>query len=89
MNVDNLIHNNPIDLLEDIIHSKRWYFSRSEDNELVAEISSKLCHYRLYFSWSEQISAINFIVTFDLKFPLSLSKSIYELLALINEKLWI
>ena len=88
MNIDNF-YQNPIDIVEDVIHSKKWNFSRADDNELVAEIASHWCQYRLYFSWSEQISAINFIVTFDLKFPLSLSKSIYELLALINEKLWI
>ena len=45
--------------------------------------------YRLYFSWSEQVKAINFTVTFDIKFPESKSKTAYELLALINEKLWI
>ena len=88
MDIDNNIPN-PIDIIEDIFHSKKWYFSRAADDELVAEISSQWCYYRLYFSWSEQIRAVNFTVTFDLKFPLSLSKSIYELLALINEKLWI
>ena len=80
---------NPIDLLEEIISSKRWYFTRSANDELVAEISSKFCSYRMYFAWSEKINAINFTITFDLKFSTITSKSIYELLALINEKLWI
>ena len=83
----NLQH--PIDFVEDIIHSKKWSFSRAADNELVAEITSQWCQYRLYFSWCEQFKAINFTVTFDLKFPLSALKAIHELLALINEKLWI
>ena len=89
MDFDKISSLNPIDVVEDIIYSKKWTFSRATDDELVAEISSKLCQYRLYFAWSEQIRAINFTITFDLKFPLSLSKSIYELLALINEKLWL
>ena len=79
----------PIDFVEDIIHSKKWSFSRAADNELVADISSNWCQYRLYFSWCEQFKAINFTVTFDLKFPLCNLNSIHELLALINEKLWI
>lgn len=89
MDFDSLIPPNPIDVVEDIIHSKKWSFSRAANDELVAEISSQWCQYRLYFSWSEQIKAISFTITFDLKFPLSKSKSIYKLLALINEKLWI
>ena len=80
---------NPIDVVEEVIYSKKWTFSRADDHELVAEIASHWSLYRLYFSWSEEIKAINFTVTFDLKFPESKSKLAYELLAHINEKLWI
>ena len=80
---------NPIDVVEEVIHAKKWTFSRAHDHELVAEITSHWCQYRLYFTWSEQISAISFTVTFDLKFPQSKSQSVNDLLALINEKLWI
>ena len=88
MDTENII-TNPIDVVEDVIHSKKWNFSRADDHELVAEISSEWCQYRLYFTWSEQIRAISFTITFDLKFPSSKSLEAQELLALINEKLWI
>ena len=87
--MENKNYYNPIDVVEDVIHTKKWSFSRAADHELVAEISSNWCHYRLYFSWSEQIKAISFTVTFDIKFPQSKYQSAHELLALINEKLWI
>jgi len=80
---------NPIDIVEDVIHGKKWSFSRSDDCELVAEITSQLCQYRLYCTWSEQIRAISFTVTFDIRFPQSKYRSAHELLALINENLWI
>tara|TARA_Y100001970_G_scaffold154418_1_gene189180 strand:+ start:10253 stop:10741 length:489 start_codon:yes stop_codon:yes gene_type:complete len=80
---------NPIDVVEDVIYEKKWSFSRSEDNELVAEISSNWCEYRLYFSWSENIRAMSFTITFDLSFPQVKLIKAYELLALINEKLWL
>ena len=86
MDIENII-SNPIDVVEDVIHSKKWNFSRADDHELVAEISSEWCQYRLYFTWSEQIRAISFTITFDLKFPSSKSPEVQELLALINEKL--
>ena len=80
---------NPIDVVEEVIYSKKWTFSRADDYELVAEIASKWCQYRFYFTWSEQIRAISLTVTFDLKFPHAKMKEAQELLALINEKLWI
>tara|TARA_B110000438_G_C15580604_1_gene549443 strand:- start:269 stop:757 length:489 start_codon:yes stop_codon:yes gene_type:complete len=88
MNIENF-DLNPIDIVEDVIHAKKWTFSRADDYELVAEINSSWCQYRLYFTWSEQIKAISFTVTFDIKFPQSHTKSVHELLALINEKIWI
>ena len=88
MNSEN-ISLNPIDVVEDVIYGKKWTFSRSDDYELVAEISSQWCQYRLYFTWSEQIKAISYTITFDLKFPDNKIKKAHELLALINEKLWI
>ena len=89
MDINSFDSLNPIDFVEDIIHSKKWSFSRAADDELVADISSLRCQYRLYFSWSEQIRAMNLTITFDLKFPYSNFRTIHELLALINEKLWI
>jgi len=80
---------NPIDVVEDVIYQKKWNFSRADEHELVAEISSQWCQYRLYFNWSEKISAMSFTVTFDLKFPQNKLPKAYELLGLINEKIWI
>ena len=88
MDIEN-IPLNPIDIVENVIHSKKWTFSRADDHELVAELASNWCQYRLYFYWSEQIKAINLTITFDLKFPHNQSKIAQELLALINENLWI
>jgi len=88
MNSEN-ISLNPIDIVEDVIYGKKWTFSRSDDYELVAEISSQWCQYRLYFTWSEQIKAISYTITFDLNFPKNKMQKAHELLALINEKLWI
>ena len=80
---------NPIDVVEEVVYQKKWSFSRAADHELVAELASKWCKYRLYFSWSENISAMSFTVTFDFRFPESHYERAYELLGLINERLWI
>ena len=88
MDIENLALN-PIDIVEEVIYEKKWSFSRADEYELVADISSKWCQYRLYFTWSENISAISFTITFDLKFPQTKINKAYELIGLINEKLWL
>ncbi len=88
MDNENLLLN-PIDVVEDVIHQKKWSFSRAADHELVAEISSNWCSYRLYFTWSENINALSLTITFDIRFPETKLKTAYELLGLINENLWI
>ena len=60
---------NPIDVVEDVIYQKKWNFSRADEHELVAEISSQWCQYRLYFNWSENINALTLSITFDIRFP--------------------
>ena len=88
MDIENLPLN-PIDIVEEVIYEKKWNFSRADEYELVADISSKWCQYRLYFTWSENIRAISFTITFDLKFPQNKIIKAYELIGLINEKLWL
>ena len=88
MDIENLPLN-PIDVVEEVIYEKKWSFSRADEYELVADISSKWCQYRLYFTWSENIKAISFTITFDLKFPQNKIGKAYELIGLINEKLWL
>ena len=88
MDIENLPLN-PIDIVEEVIYEKKWSFSRADEYELVADISSKWCQYRLYFTWSENIRAISFTITFDLKFPHNKIIKAYELIGLINEKLWL
>ena len=88
MDIENIVLN-PIDIVEEVIYEKNWSFSRADEYELVADIASKCCQYRLYFTWSENIRAISFTITFDLKFPQSKIMKAYELIGLINEKLWL
>jgi hypothetical protein len=80
---------NPLDVMEQIVASNDWAFDRRNDSEMAAEAPGKWCDYGLYFSWSQEISAMHFTCAFDLKVPEKRRGALYELLALANEKLWI
>ena len=80
---------NPLDVVEQIVSANDWAFDRRSDSEMAAEAPGKWCDYGLYFSWSHEISAMQFTCTFDLKVPERRRAALYELLALGNERLWI
>jgi hypothetical protein len=80
---------NPLDVLEQIATANEWAFDRRSESEMAAEAPGKWCDYGLYFSWSNEISAMHFTCAFDLKVPEKRRRALYELLALANERLWI
>ena len=80
---------NPLDVMEQIVAANDWVFDRRSDAEMAAEAPGKWCDYGLYFSWSDEISAMHFTCAFDLKVPEKQRSALYELLALANERLWI
>ena len=80
---------NPLDVLEQIVAANEWVFERRSDGEMAVEAPGKWCDYGLFFSWSQEISAMHFTCAFDLKVPAGKRDKLFELLALANEKLWI
>lgn len=77
----------PVDLVEELVLANEWAFERSNENELVCEISGSSCTYRIYFGWQDELDALYFSCQFDLKVPQLKRAPVYELLALANEKL--
>jgi hypothetical protein len=80
---------NPIDLVQEIVAANDWAHDRASEEELVVEISGRWCDYRLYFVWQEELCAMHFSCSFDMKVQKSRRAAAYELLALVNEKLWL
>jgi hypothetical protein len=80
---------NPLDLVEELIGANDWRFERPSDCELMAEIDGQWCGYYLYFVWREEMNAITFSCHFDQKVPFHRRTPIYELLARVNERLWL
>ena len=84
---DSIAH--PLDVLEELVASNDWPFDRPSEDELVAEIQGRWCDYRAFFAWSEDMSALHFACGLDLRLPRHRRGVVMELLALINERLWL
>lgn len=80
---------NPIDLAEEIVLANQWAHDRSSDEELIVEIAGKWSDYRLLFLWQREISALHFSCSFEMKVPKARRVAVLELLAAINERLWL
>lgn len=80
---------NPIDLLEELANANEWRGERTTDHEMVVEFAGGWCDYRMIFAWHEDLGAVYFSCLFDLRIPARRRSSALELLALINERLWL
>jgi hypothetical protein len=80
---------NPIDLVEEIVQANEWAHDRATDEEMVVEIAGRWCDYRLLFVWQREISALHFTCAFEMKVPKARRAAVFELLAVVNERLWL
>jgi hypothetical protein len=80
---------NPIDLVEEIVQANEWTHDRASDEEMVVEIAGRWCDYRLLFVWQREISALHFTCGFEMKVPKARRAAVFELLAVVNERMWL
>ncbi len=80
---------NPLDLVEQFVTANDWLFERRSDDELAVEVPGQWCNYSLYFAWREDVGAMSFACALDMKVPVSKQAQVFELLAEINEKMWL
>ena len=84
-----VVHQNPLDLLEELVGANDWAFDRASLDELAVEISGRWCDYRLYFLWQEDMGALHFSCLLESRVPVEKRREVSVLLALLNEKLWL
>lgn len=80
---------NPIDLVEEIVAANEWAHERASDDEMFVEIGGRWCDYRLFFVWQPDMNALLFSCGFEMKVPRNRRAAVFELLSLVNEKLWL
>jgi hypothetical protein len=78
---------NPLDLAEQLFEDRDWLCDRPFAEELVAEVQSGWCNYRIWFTWQADLGVVIFTCAFDTKIPERQRAKIYPLLARVNERL--
>ncbi len=84
-----LLRANPLDLAEQLILDREWICDRPVDEELVAEVQSSWCNYRIWFTWQPDLGVLIFSCAYDIKIHEKHRAKLFPLLAAVNEKLWL
>jgi len=79
----------PIDTVEQLVEFNEWTFDRRSNEEMAVQVPGSWCDYSLYFAWNDEMEAIHFTCAFDMRVAEDQRSRVYELLALVNEKLWL
>jgi hypothetical protein len=80
---------NPLDSIEDVLHTNEWSFNRPHPDELTLRISGKVGQYSLTFLWQEEYTAMQFFCECDIRIPEERQSVANEALRLINDRLWL
>jgi len=80
---------NPLDIAEQLITDRDWLCDRPVEEELVAEVTSSWCNYRIWFTWQPDLGVLIFSCAYDIKIHKRHCEKLYPLLAAVNEKLWL
>ena len=80
---------NPLDVVERIASINDWSFERAGDDEITILVAGRWSDYQVSFTWMNNIEALHLACAFDLKVPERRRPEVQQLIAAINEQLWI
>ena len=80
---------NPIDVVENIFSSRSFELERRSINEVVVEVQVKWNNMLLFFAWEANMQCMHLSCLMDIETKIEDRSKIFELLALVNEELWV
>jgi hypothetical protein len=80
---------NPVDVVEQSAERNDWVFDRPHDDEITISMPGAYADYHVSFTWLEEMGGLHLACAFDFKVNERRRTEILELLARINERLWL
>jgi hypothetical protein len=81
--------NNPLEVVEHMAAGNNWPFERSGEDEIALVVTGKWTNYQVSFTWMRDIEALHVACAFDIRIPELRLPETQQLIAMINEQLWI
>lgn len=79
----------PVDIIEHIAAINDWAFEREDADEISISVRGGWSDYHVSFNWMEGLESLHIAVAFDLRVPDMRRAEVKQLVALVNEQLWI
>src|SRR4051794_3497920 len=82
-------HPNPLDVVERVAAANDWSFERTGDDEITIRVRGRWTDYQISYTWIRDIEALHIACVFELKVPERRRAEVVQLIALINEQMWV
>ena len=80
---------NPLDVVERLASVNDWSFERASEDEITILVTGRWTDYQLSYTWMDDIEALHLACAFDLKAPDRRRGDVLQLLALVNEQMFV
>ena len=80
---------NPLEVVERMAAGNNWPFERAGEDEIGIVVTGRWTNYQVSFTWMGDIEALHLACAFDMKVPDARLCEVQQLIAGINEQLWI
>jgi hypothetical protein len=82
-------NDNPVDVIEQFAERNDWIFDRANDDEITISMPGAYADYHVSFTWLEEMQGLHLACAFDFRVNDRRRGEVLELLARINERLWL
>jgi hypothetical protein len=80
---------NPLEVVERMAATNDWSFERAGEDEITLLVQGKWTDYQVSFTWMYDIEALHMACAFEFKVPDRLRTETQQLVAMVNEQLWV
>jgi hypothetical protein len=80
---------NPLDVIRRMATDNDWPFESIGDQEIAILVTGSWTNYRLSFTWVDDIEVLHLACAFEMKVPKQRLTEVQQLVASVNEELWI
>jgi hypothetical protein len=79
----------PLDVVQSIATENGWPYEGIGDDEIVFLVRGRHTDYRVFFTWMRRLEVFHLACTFELTVPEPRTAELQQLVARINEQLWL
>ena len=79
----------PLDVVEHVLTAENLTFDRTEDGDLAFALTGDWKDYELWFAWRPEADCLQLCLSLDMRTPKSRRPAAYELVSLINQRIWL